>query len=76
MEAPQVSIKQEKDDDYNFTLATEPDINFETHILDLLEIKVDPVKIEPCSYIPEPDNLDQQVKLSEEAKIKKLLGCP
>ena len=66
MEIPQVTIKQEKD---NFTPAVESNEDYKSEILDLLEIKVEPVKIEPYSHEPEPDNLDQESKLTEEAKI-------
>ena len=69
MEVPQVSIKQENVDNFSFTLATEPNVKNETEILNLMEIKVEPVKLEPCFYVPEPDNLKQEVKLSEEEKM-------
>ena len=74
MEVPQVSIKQETDDDFNFTPATEPDVKYEQPILDLMEIKAEPVKLEPYSYVSEPDNSDQEVKLSEKAKMN-MLDC-
>ena len=66
-------------DEETVTLATY--VNHETRTLDLMEIKVEPIKIEPCSYLPEPDNLNQDLKLSEEAIIigsnnKNLLVCP
>ena len=70
------NIKQEKAD----YLATEQNVNFETHILDSMEIKVEPVKIELNSNVPEPNNLVQNFYLTKEAKTigntdKSLFTC-
>jgi hypothetical protein len=35
-----------------------------------MEIKVEPVKLEPGFYITESNNLDQKLKSSEEEKVK------
>ena len=64
MEVPQ-TIKQEKVDYF----ATETDVKFETNLCDLIEIKKEPIKVEPHSYVHEPNNLDQKFSLPEKAKM-------
>ena len=64
MEVPQ-AIKQEKVDYF----ATEPDENFDSNILNSMEIKLEPIKIEPYSYTLEPNNFVQKYNLTEEAKM-------
>ena len=63
MEVPQ-TIKQEN---VNY-FATEPDVKFETNI-DVMEIKLEPIKIEPHTFVPEPNNLVQKLDLTEESKM-------
>jgi len=80
MEVAQVSVKQENTD--SFCLAEEPNADSDTKILNLMEIKVEPVKIEPPEeppyYESEQKNLDPIIKLSEVKLIKSeksLLDC-
>ena len=78
MEVPQVTIKQEKDD--NLTFTTEFNVNYTTPIFDLQDIKQEFVKVEPCFDVYEPTELDQELKLSEETHTivnddKYMLDC-
>ena len=80
MEVPEEvsqTIKQEKVDDF----AAEPNLNFETNILDSMEIKLEPIKTEPHSYEAEPYNLVEKLHLMEGAKMignndKCMFNCP
>ena len=62
MEEPQ-TIKPEK---VNY-FAREEDVNIETQTFHSMEIKLEPIKIEPHS--PEPNNLAQKCNLTKKAII-------
>ena len=64
MEVPQ-TIKQEKVD----YVATEPDVKFETNILDSIELKLEPIELEPHLNVHEPNNFIENYNLTEVAKM-------